>query len=242
MALEQFNCHTDVVLDNISHLSAAGSVAATNNFHTITQEATPNDAVIAFSPNAKRYLSKMLYPIAVVAIFACMMFFTSNAAKAETVFTSIEGELLGYGAFSGYAIITYEPGPWIPRRGTIVIIGRTENGVPFGFSGSFGHPGDLHKTIDNILASISFDFRINGNLEIYSNVSGICSIYELESGNRIVDAVPINISNTYQAITNYNFDKIPYFLQFTVDNKVVYQQSFYYFNNTTLKGVQNENN
>jgi hypothetical protein len=38
-------------------------------------EATTNDAVIAFSPNAKRYLSKMFYPIAVVAIFACMMFF-----------------------------------------------------------------------------------------------------------------------------------------------------------------------
>jgi hypothetical protein len=46
-------------------------------------EATANDAIIAFSPNAKRYLSKMFYPIAVTAVFACMMFFASSDAKAQ---------------------------------------------------------------------------------------------------------------------------------------------------------------
>jgi len=71
------------------------------------------------------------------------------------------------------------------------------------------------------------------NLEVKSPIDIKCDVFELETGKLIIKNAYIDGNGSYQVISMEKYNNKPYLIQFKLNDQVVYQQSFYFSNNSS---------
>jgi hypothetical protein len=136
----------------------------------------------------------------------------------------------------GYGLVNVWTGPMVYNPPIIIFESVPVGSALYVISGGEYIPGiggkfRISASDYASASSLVFDFIANENLQVKSNVDGVCSVYELTSGKQLSKIV-VN-SNTYQII-DIQFENRPYLIQFEVNGQIAYQQSFYFSNNNVI--------